>query len=237
MSFEKESGFEKKQRPIPTEGLHLAVCYSIVDLGTHMESFQGADPKPSPKVSFNWELPNSKAVFNPEKGEQPMALFQEYTIAAGDKAKLPKMLCSWGKIPALTAISSNLLKAFIGQACMINVVHSPDKQKPEIKYANIGQKGLQVMPLMEGMVRPTGTVNPIMFFNLDTFSWDQYLKLPKFTQEKIAKSQEWSGILVKYPKPAEAVVAAAINGGMQPNSQFSSEAPVVTARPGDVPVF
>ncbi len=238
-----KTGYEKRQKPIPTEGIHLAMCYSIIDVGTHMETFQGQEPKAASKVHISWELPNSKAVFNPDKGEQPMALFQEYTVAAGDKAKLPKMLCSWGKMPTLTSISSKLLQAFLGQACMISVVHNPDKQKPEIKYANIGLKGLQVMPLMAGMVKPTTTINPIMFFNLDEFSWEKYNLLPKHIQEKITKSLEWSGILAKHPKPAETMASALgyaqpQQSGMQPNVNFGGEvSAAVVMNDGSAPAF
>jgi len=215
MSLESEAGFKKTQKPIPPMGPQLAVCYSIVDLGTHTEQFQNQEPNHVNKVHFSWELPNHMAIFDKEKGAQPMALFQEYTLSAGDKAKLPKMLCSWGKMTKIDKISARLLQAFLGQPCTINVEHYPSKKDTDadtgkvIMYANVGMKGLSVMPMMDGMIKPTGTINTKTFFSLDNFSWATYDALPKYLQKKISESKEWSGILAMHPKPNGAVQAAA----------------------------
>lgn len=212
MSFESKDGFKTTQKPIPPMGPQLAVCYSIVDLGTHTEQFQGQEAKQVNKVHFSWELPNHSAIFDKDKGPQPMALFQEYTLSAGDKAKLPKMLCAWGQMAKIDKISAKLLQAFLGQPCTINVEHHPSKKDTDadtgrvIMYANVGMKGLSVMPMMTGLVKPTGTVNPKMFFSLDDFSWAKYDMLPKYLQKKISESKEWSGILVKYPKAGSTAV-------------------------------
>lgn len=202
----------KKQQQIPPAGLNLAVCYSIIDLGTQEETFPGKPSSLAAKCHFSWEFPSLPLVtFDEKKGPQPMAVFQEYTVSAGEKAKLPAMLCSWGKMErkALKSISAQLLKAFIGAPCMINVTHVASKTQTDsetgfpIMYSNVGQSGLAVMPMMEGMQRPQGTKNPTVFFELDNFTWPAYLALPQFIQEKIAKSKEWPGILQKYPKPVD----------------------------------
>lgn len=238
MSLDGKEGFRKKQKPIPPAGLQLAVCYSIIDLGTHDETFPGQAPKPTPKVHFSWEFPGYTGIFDEKKGPQPLAVFQEYTIAAGDRAKLPKMLSSWGRIPIkeITKISAKLLGMFLGQACTINVVHETSKKADDvdadtgqkIQYANIGNKGESVMPRMEGMVKPDKTVNPPIFFNLDQFSWEQYAKIPKHLQDRIAKSKEWPSILAKYPKPADTVtqnntVNAQVNTVENNNSTVHTE--------------
>jgi hypothetical protein len=200
----------KKQQPIPPAGLQVAVCYSIIDLGTQEETFPGKPTSLASKVHYSWEFPSlPPVVFDETKGPQPMAIFQEYTVAAGDRAKLPKMLCSWGKmdIKQLSKITAPLLKAFLGQACMINVVHTPAKSATDantgmpIMYPRIAQNGLSVMPLMDGMQKPAAPKNRPVFFNLDEFSWDVYLSLPQFIQDTIAKSKEWPTIIQKYPKP------------------------------------
>ncbi len=202
----------KTQGYIPPASLHLAVCYSIIDLGTQEEQFPGKPAILAQKVHYSWELPNLPfQVFSPDKPAQPVALFNEYTVSAGDKAKLPKMLCSWGNMDAkaLKSITSDFLKAFLGQACMLNVVHTQAKTAVDantnqpIKYAQIGGNGLMVMPRMQEIPKPTGTINPIKFLDLDAFNWQVYLSLPNFLQEKIAKSKEWPSILAKYPKPVE----------------------------------
>lgn len=251
----------KTQKPIPPQGLQLAVCYSIINLGTHDEQFPGKPMVSSNKVHYSWELPSLPfIVFDEKKGPQPMALFQEYTVAAGDKAKLPKMLCSWGNMPAVTSISATLLKAFLGQSCMINVEHAASKTQKDSKtgfpmmYANVGLKGLSVMPRMAALPKPTGTINPTVFLDLDAFDWNVYLSIPEYLQKKIAESKEWAGILVKYPKPATTMAQdlgyansnVAADGNVynaqgqlvQPANQMAETAsPVITGGNSGAPAF
>ncbi len=204
------SSTPKVQKPIPPQGLQLAVCYSIINTGTHEKVYPGKPAVIANEVHYSWELPQLPLVqFSPEKPPQPMALFQEYTVSAGEKAKLPKMLQSWGSIKEpITAITAQLLKAYLGAACMINIEHAASKTQKDSKtgfpmmYANVGLKGLSVMPRMAAFPKPTGTINPMVFLDLANFDWNVYNAIPEYLQKKITESQEWAGILVKYPKPA-----------------------------------
>lgn len=228
----------KKQGAIPPAGLQLAVCYAIIDLGTQEEQFPGKPATLAQKVHYSWELPNLPFVsFGEGKAPQPMALFNEYTVSAGDKAKLPKMLCSWGNmdVKALKGITSDFLKAFLGQPCMLSVIHENAKTAVDsetgrpIIYAKIGGNGLMVMPRMQEIPKPAGTINPIKFLDLDAFDWTVYGSLPQFIQEKIAKSKEWPGILAKYPRPAEATQQAYSAPAQNPaNVMADNSAPVVS---------
>ena len=200
----------KVQKPIPPQGLQLAMCYSIINVGTHDEVFPGKPPVSANKVHFSWEFPAlPQVVFDPAKGPQPMAVFQEYTVAAGDKAKLPKMLCSWGNMPKITAISSQLLKAFLGQICSLQMVHVASKTQRDSKtnfplmYANVGLAGLAVFNKQKDATTPVKTINECLFLDLDDFKWEVFNKIPTYLQKKIRDSKEWSGILIKHPEPAQ----------------------------------
>lgn len=193
--------FEKKQKPIPPQGPQVAICYSIIDLGTHMKSFQGQDPKPTPLLHISWEFPNlPKVVFNEGEQPKPYGIFQEYSTSMGDKAKLPKLLSAWRGVPCKDLATE--LPQFLGQPCLINVEYKQDKQRPDITYANVAMNGLGVMRLPAGT--PVGVVsNPKVFFNLDHYSHAQFATLPKWIQKKIMSSLEWSGIVAKFgPLPA-----------------------------------
>lgn len=233
---------EKKQGAIPPEGLTQGVCYSIIDLGTQIESFPGKPSSEARKVHISWELPQlPHVVFNTEKGPQIMAVFQEYTVSASEKAKFPKVLASWARFPVadLKSITSDFLKKFIGQSCMLNIVHTNSKTAKDsttgafIKYANIGQNGLAVMPHMEGIPKPTGTVNPAKFMDLDFFDWKVYGSLPQFLQDKIAKCKEWPAVLAKFPKPVDATQGQQTATVNPQNSMASLESasPVVHSGP------
>ena len=211
--------FEKKQRPIPPQGPQVAVCYSIIDMGTHMKQFQQQEAKPTPLLHISWEFPNlPKVVFNEGEQPKPLAIFQEYSTSMGEKAKLPKLLQAWRGVPCKDLAIE--LPQFLGQPCLINVVYAQDKQRPDITYANVAMNGLGVMRLPAGTpVAPLS--NPKMFFNLDQYSHAQFLQLPKWIQKKIMSSLEWSGIVAKFgPVPAEPQAQ-----GMQNNTGFQQQAP------------
>jgi hypothetical protein len=211
------TNYEKKQRPIPPQGPQVAVCYSIIDLGTHAKSFQGQPAKNTPLVHISWEFPNlPHQVFDETKGPQPLAIFQEYTCMLGDKSKLTKMLKSWRqRVPMDLATE---LPQFLGQPCLINVEYNRDKDKPEIIYANVGSKGEGVMPMMAGtqVGQPS---NKRILFNLDNYSHEQYLALPTWIQKKIATCQEWPSILAKFG----AVPQAQTQNTQQPNTNFQQQ--------------
>lgn len=208
MSLES-TGFKKTQKPIPSAEQHVAICYAIIDLGKQKEQFGNQEPTFVNKVQFCFEFPNLPlVVFDEKKGPQPHAIFQSYTVSAGEKAKLPKMLCSWGKmdIKKLTGITNDLLKMFLGQPCMIQVEHNASKKDTDantgqpIIYANIGLAGVSVLPFASnlGIARPAGTKNPLVFFSMDHFTWDSYNKLADPIKKIISESQDWPGILAKY---------------------------------------
>lgn len=198
MSLSAKQG-EKTQRPIPPIGAHPAICYSIVDLGTHMKAFQGQDPKPTPLMQISWEFPNlPKQTFDEAKGPQPLAIHQEYTVSLGDKAKLFKVLQAWRGVNPVDLEKE--LPMFVGQPCLINVIHNQDKQNPNIKYGNIAGNGTGIMRLPQGM--QIGQMsNPKMFFNLDQYSHDKFIQLPEWIRKKIQSSLEWSGIVARFGQP------------------------------------
>ena len=221
------SSSPKKQKQLPPAGLNLAVCYSIIDLGTQEEQFQGKPATFAQKVHYSFEFPNlPQVVFDNAKGPQPMAIFQEYTVSANEKAKLPKVLSSWGSIPVkdIKAITPAFLKAFLTQACMLSIAHTPAKtavdsetQRP-ILYAQIAQNGLAVMPKMADTPKPANIINAVKFLDLDAFDWNVYNSLPQFLQDKIAKCKEWNSITMKFPKPMDNPAGAIAPQGVSPEA-------------------
>lgn len=198
MSLNAQKG-EKKQHPIAPVGAHAAICFSITDWGTHMKSFAGKEPKATSLVHFGWEFPNlPQVVFDETKGPQNLAIFQEYTTSLAEKSKLFAMLSAWRGVPPVDLAKE--LPNFLGQACLINVVHNPHKVVPNIMYANISGNGTGIMRMPQGMPIGQGK-NPKTLFNLDTYSHTEFIKLPEWIQEKIQSSLEWSGIVAKYGQP------------------------------------
>ena len=139
----------KAIEPVPA-GVHQAVCYGVIDLGTQ-------DPgnpqyRAARKVMICWELPHE--TISTEDGPKPRIISSEYTMSIGKKATLRGILESWRGRPFTNEELGGFdLKAIIGANCLLNIVHKPGKADPSRIYARI--QG--VMPLTKGMgpVRPS----------------------------------------------------------------------------------
>lgn len=197
MGLSNPSGFTRTQKPIPPAGLLPAICYAIIDMGTHQESYKGNPPKNVQKVKFCFEFPTiPEEVFDPAKGPQRLSIMQDYNLSTGDKATIVKMLKQWRGVSTLDLAKD--LPAYLGAPCTIQVVHTT---KDGITYANIGQSGLMVMPPMQQLGQPKNT--PV-FFDTDKFSWQGFHGLWRFVQDKIRASAEWPEILQKFgPEPVQ----------------------------------
>jgi len=191
MGLSNPSGFTRTQKPIPPMGLHPAICYAIIDMGVHQESFKGNPPKNVQKVKFCFEFPTlPKEVFHEDKGPQRLSIMQDYNLSSGEKSTLMKMLKQWRNVQAIDLAKD--LPAYLGAPCVIQVTHTT---KDGITYANIGQAGLMVMPPMQALGEPE---NPKVFFDTDNFSWPMFHSLWKFVQDKLRSSMEWPNILAKH---------------------------------------
>lgn len=183
----------KAPKHLPEAGLQPARCFAIIDLGVQPTSFRGQPGDPQAEVMLCFELTKFMKTFKEEEGPVPAMIMQKYAFSIGKKAKLPAVLKSWGSLKK--PVEKLILKPYLGQYCMLNIVHSEDGE-----YANIGDNGRAVNPFMKEIAKPKEHYAP-MFFDLDNFSWADYNKLPKYAQTLLTKCQQWPEILKKYPAP------------------------------------
>jgi hypothetical protein len=175
--------------PIPA-GTYLARCYSMVQIGTVEEEFQGLK-KMVNKVRITWELPTEMKVFNPEKGEQPQAISKEFTLSMHEKSSLRAFLTSWrGK-----GFTEDEAKAFdvtrlLGVPCMLSIVHEPGKKDPSKIYDKIAS----VSTVMKGVVMPD-QINKSFEFTLEKFELEKFDLLPDFLKDKIRQSREYKNMI------------------------------------------
>jgi hypothetical protein len=171
-------------------GTYLARCYSMVQIGTVEEEFQGLK-KMVNKVRITWELPTELKVFNPEKGEQPQAISKEFTLSMHEKSSLRAFLTSWrGK-----GFSEEEAKAFditklLGVPCMLSIVHEPGKKDPSKTYDKIAS----VSTLMKGVTMPD-QINKSFEFTLEKFELEKFDLLPDFLKDKIRQSREYKNMI------------------------------------------
>jgi hypothetical protein len=175
--------------PIPA-GTYLARCYSMVQIGTIKEEFQGLEKQVN-KVRITWELPTEMKVFNPEKGEQPQAISKEFTLSMHEKSSLRAFLTSWrGK-----GFTEDEAKAFdvtklLGVPCMLSIVHEPGKKDPSRIYDKIAS----VSTVMKGVIMPP-QINPSFEFTLENFDQAKFDFLPDFLKDKIRQSKEYKTMI------------------------------------------
>jgi hypothetical protein len=125
------AGNNKNSDPVPA-GVHHAVCYAVIDLGTQ-------DPgnpqfRASRKVMILWELPHE--TIDTQDGPKPRIISSEYTASIGKKATLRSVLESWrGKPFTADELNGFDLKNILGANCQLNIVHKQGKADPSKTYA------------------------------------------------------------------------------------------------------
>lgn len=180
-------------------GLHLAVCYSVVDLGTQAVEWQG-EKKLQRKVAIAWELPDE--MVETDRGSFPATIQNRYTFSSHEKAKLRHDLESWrGRAFTDDELDPANPKCFdirnlLGKACQINVVHQTKNDKT---YANIAS----IVPKPKGFAEPP-TSNRHVYFSMDgDFDRATFAALPEWMQEMIKKSPEYQRANASSPSPGD----------------------------------
>lgn len=170
--------------PVP-EGMHHAVCQSVIDLGHHNnEKFN----KLEHKIILIWELPDLRLELANEDGstrDVPKIQSKEYTLSLHEKAHLRKHLQSW-RAKAFTEEELNGfdIKNLLEVNCYLQIIHN---KTTDATYANIET----ITPLPKGMERKSPE-NPAVFFSFAEYNpGDELPAMPEWIMNKLKKSNEW----------------------------------------------
>ena len=123
-------------------GLHYALCYAVLDLGTHPNTHPQA-PQGATRhlVRIEWELPEELIEMEAENGlavSMPKVIGKEYTLSLHKKAKLRQELESWRGQPfSKQELEGFDLKDIIGAPAMVQVVHVQSTKDPDRHFANV----------------------------------------------------------------------------------------------------
>ncbi len=173
--------------PVP-EGTYAARIYSIIDLGTHSESYMGGDPSDKRKIRITWELPTEVKTWEKDgqEMEAPYVIGKEYTLSMGQKSSLRKHIeLMTTTLEDEEAYAMDVF-SLIGTECMLSVGHKESKEGNVYAFINT------VARLPKGMTCPKA-FNPYVVFNTEEFDQKVFDALPKFMQEKIDASMERNG--------------------------------------------
>ena len=171
-------------KPTPS-GLHPAVCYGIVDVGTHEEVWQG-EPHDRHSMFILFELPTLTIEIEGET--KPRGISQKYTKSMHPKAALRKMLENWRGKPFAEheARQGFNIETIIGQNCQLNIIHNVVGDKT---YANIGG----VVPLGAGMNK-YDVYNPTVCYDILEDAGNIPPHIPDWLKSKIMASFEFNSI-------------------------------------------
>jgi hypothetical protein len=181
--------------PIPA-GLHHAICYGIIDVGTQPSN--NPQFKPSRKVVFLFELPDER--INIDGKDLPRGTSTKFTLSLGDKSKLRPALQSWRGRP----FTDEELKGFditkvLGANAYVNITHETKDGKT---YANV----TTINPLPKGMAKRTPE-NALVQWTFDEQPPGPIVPpegIPGWIAELITKSHEYQARLNEpAPTPAQ----------------------------------
>jgi len=127
---------DSKFKPVPN-GLHLARCYRIIDLGTQESEYKGVK-KMLQKVMLQFEVHSEDENGKPtvtDKGD-PLSISKNFTLSLGDKATLRNDLKTWrGRDFTVEELRGFELKNVLGVWCTLSVIETVGHDGKE--YTNI----------------------------------------------------------------------------------------------------
>lgn len=172
-------------------GVHLARCYSIIDLGTQKNEFIVGQIKFLHKIRFTWEVHVTSEENKPllMKDGRPYSIHKEYTLSWNEKATMRLDLQSWrGKPFNDTEMRKFDLKTILGVWCQLNIIDRAGKKDGTI-YANVDSI-TPVPSFVKANGLPEG-INPIEIFNISDPDMKLFESFSDYIKNKIKASPEW----------------------------------------------
>jgi hypothetical protein len=158
------------------EGTHLGICNAVIGVG-----LQDTPWGKKEKAYIRWEIPASRNQFerNGENFDQPMTVWENYTISLSSKANLRQVLEGWrGSNFTKAELDGFDLFSLIGKPCLLTIVHNVVGDRI---YANLQSIG----KVMKGQVVPPQEMESIKYAPDDIEQWED---VPEWLQEKIRSS-------------------------------------------------
>jgi hypothetical protein len=198
----KEGGGGGEFTPVP-QGMHLARCYRIIDLGTQQTEYLGTI-KHLPKVMLQFEVHGEDETGKPivtAKGE-PMSISKNFTLSLAEMATLRKDLQTWrGRDFTSDELRGFELKNVLGAWAMISVIKAMGNNGKE--YTNI--KAIMSVPPAIKKAGIPAPHNELKMFSIDEPDMTLFDSFSNGLKEKIGKSPEWQARgSSRAPAPAKA---------------------------------
>ena len=179
LAEETGAGYE-----LPPAGTWQGVCYSVIDLGTQKEEFEGTI-KDAHKVRIGFEF----SADTEDEEEKIFTIHKEFTLSFGGRSKLRQFIDAWNG--GETTMTEQEAKGFnvyslLGKEASVNIVRKKSAKGKE--YADIGglSPRIKKLALHERKNENTWLHLSDKYFNEEVFD-----KLPNFVKEKIQEGKEY----------------------------------------------
>jgi len=183
---------QKMERKLPEAGATVGMLFSLVDLGTQKQTWDGEE-KWMGKVRLSFELPDQldeyEVVENGKttKVQKPMVVSIEQTRSLGEKASLRKLLEQWrGQTFTSKELQAFSLKNLLGKPAMLTLIHKTS----QAGRAYCAIAGASKLP--KGMKAPANTTNAQMYYEIEQGEGGQFSEMPEWLQDKIRASKEFA---------------------------------------------
>tara|TARA_R110000868_G_scaffold93805_2_gene259375 strand:+ start:1145 stop:1801 length:657 start_codon:yes stop_codon:yes gene_type:complete len=194
--------------PIPA-GMHPAVCYGVIDLGTQPAFGQFPAKR---KVLFLFELPEERADFERDgkKVNMPRAVSASFTLSLHKKSTLRPVLEGWrGREFTAVELEGFDVQAVCGANALLNITHRAGSGKhADRTFADVKA----ICPLPKGTAKRTAENQLVKFTLGDTplgTAPSNTASLPDWIWGRIMQSEEYMALTVAptQPQPTEAEMA------------------------------
>ena len=181
---EENEDFERKMVPA---GIHHAICYGVIDEGSHFYEKRG---KWMHKIRLMFEFPDHRIIIKKE-GEDaqdlPMGRSNQYTLSLYSTSYLRRDLQSWrGKPFTKEELKGFEVRNVLGANCSVQIMHE-EGNNGKI-YDNI----TNIFPLTKGERRDSE--NPAVFFSFEDETPIIPERLPEWIVKIIKESREWEDL-------------------------------------------
>ena len=176
-------------------GLQPAVIFAVVDLGTHMESFNGKPEEPRRKIMIGFEFPQLKQRYYLED-EKPRScmITKESTFIISDRSFLKALISGiYGRNLSDQECRTFNIMQILNMKVLANIIHTPissGKNAGKIKESIVSISALGAYPLPVGFEPEL----PLQSFYIDpqgnNFVTSNYANLLPWIKNKVLASQE-----------------------------------------------
>ncbi len=180
----KDSGGSTMDWEPHPPGLFQAVCYAVIDLGTHYNEMYNNEQH---KCWIAWET--TEKIELEIEGEQtlkPRSIAEFYTVSLSEKANLRAMLEGWrGKGFTTYELEGFDISKLVGVNCQVQIIWK--KKKDGVTDKAVVKSVLPARGLKE--IKPE---NKTCYFSFEDHGTELIESIPDGIKSIIMKSREWN---------------------------------------------